>query len=74
MTNDKTEALLRRVADALERLAPGPSPEPDFATASLIRQLLKSMMLRLRDVKRRLMLDAPHEARRRLMVEYSSHA
>ena len=37
MTEPDTQALLRRVAEALERLAPAPSPEPDFAQARLWR-------------------------------------
>ena len=37
MTDPNTEALLRRVADALDRLAPRPSAVPDFAQARLWR-------------------------------------
>ena len=37
MTDAETRALLERVAQALERLAPGPAPAADFAAARLWR-------------------------------------
>ena len=35
--DEKTQALLTRIAEALERLAPPARPEPDFAAARLFR-------------------------------------
>ena len=35
--SDELHPLLRRIAEALERLAPGPAIEPDFAAARLFR-------------------------------------
>jgi len=35
--SDATDPLLSRIAEALERLAPKPPPEPDFASARLFR-------------------------------------
>ena len=35
--SDEPSPLLLRIAEALERLAPGPPPEPDFAAARLFR-------------------------------------
>jgi predicted AAA+ superfamily ATPase len=37
--SEDLQPLLARIAEALERLAPGPAPEPDFAGARLCRYL-----------------------------------